>query len=316
MIYGGFQGYEPRTWRLWATGFGGSGSLDGDAGASNLNTNMGGVAVGLDYRINRTALVGIAGGYSHSTFSVDQLRTDGSADGAHLGVYGVKWLGSVYVEGDAEYTHFNNETHRFIDWVVDERAWGNFESNALSGHVETGWQRPIGVASNVTPFVGLQAANLWSDGFAERSRGSDGGPGILGLGFESNTVSSVVSSVGVQLDTWIPLAHGRMLRPFVRVAWLHEFSPDRGVDAFLLQSPAAAFSPDGASAGQDAAKVDVGARLDLNERVGLYGSFEGVFADRGQSAAGFGGVDRQFGSGSGSGQLQNYGGRIGMKVRW
>ena len=80
----------------------------------------------------------------------------------------MKWFGSVYLEGDAEYAHFDNDTNRFIDWVLDERAWGSFSSEALSGHVEAGWQRSFG-ASNVTPFVGLQGANLWSDGFTERS---------------------------------------------------------------------------------------------------------------------------------------------------
>ena len=52
-----------RTWRVWATGFGGSSSLDGDGGTSNLDTQTGGVAAGLDYRLDPTALVGIAGGY-------------------------------------------------------------------------------------------------------------------------------------------------------------------------------------------------------------------------------------------------------------
>jgi uncharacterized protein with beta-barrel porin domain len=67
-----------------------------------------------------------------------------------VGLYGVKWFGSVYLEGDAEYAHFNNDTNRFIDWVLDERAWGSFCSEALSGHAEAGWQQCFG-ATNVTP---------------------------------------------------------------------------------------------------------------------------------------------------------------------
>ena len=312
IVRGGFDGYVPRTWRAWATGFGGSSSLDGDGGTSNLDTQTGGVAAGLDYRIDPTTLVGIAGGYSDSRFSVDQLRTSGTVQGAHVGLYGVKWFGSVYLEGDAEYAHFDNDTNRFIDWVLDERAWGSFSSEALSGHAEAGWQQSFG-ATNVTPFVGLQAANLWSDGFTERSRGTDGGNGVLGLTFESSSVSSLVSSLGVQLDTRVALSYGRTLVPFVRVAWLHEFDPERGFESFLTQSPAAAFSGRGASAVKDAAKVDAGLRLDLTDRIGVYGFFEGEFAGRGQSTAGFGGLD---GQSAGPASASAYGGRVGMKVKW
>ncbi len=247
---------------------------------------------------------------------MDRLRTSGTVDGSHVGLYGVKWLGSVYLEGDIEYAHFDNETNRFIDWVLDERAWGSFSSDEINGHVEAGWQQTYG-ATNVTPFAGLRAGNLWSDAFSERTQGSTGGPGILGLTYESTSVSSLVSSLGVQFDTSIRLARGSILTPFVRVAWLHEFDTDRGVDSFLTQSPAAAFAPDGASALSDAAKVDAGARLDLTETIGVYGFFQGEFAGRGQSLAGFGGLDGQSaGSASASASGQSYGGRVGMRVRW
>ena len=59
--------------------------------------------------------------------------------------------------------------------------------------------------------------------------------------------------------------------------------------------------------------MDAGARLDLSERIALFGFFEGQFGDRGQSYAGVGGGDVVF---AGSGQCQNYSGRVGIKVRW
>jgi hypothetical protein len=59
--------------------------------------------------------------------------------------------------------------------------------------------------------------------------------------------------------------------------------------------------------------VDAGVRLDLSERIALFGFFEGQFGDRGQSYVGVGGGDVAF---AGSGQGQNYSGRVGIKVRW
>ena len=99
----------------------------------------------------------------------------------------------------------------------------------------------------------------------------------------------------------------------MRVAWLHEFDPDRSVDASLILSPVAAFTIDGASAAENAARVDAGLKLDVSERIAVFGYFEGEFSDRGQAYAGLGGGEGVF---AGSGLGQAYTGRVGMKVAW
>jgi outer membrane autotransporter protein len=283
--------YQPRTWRAWAAGFGGRGELDGDAnvGSADLNSHTLGFAVGIDAQIDRTVLVGIAAGYSNSGFSVDERATSGTVEGFHAGLYGVKRLGALYVEADAEYVRFYNTTDRFIDWVVDEQAQGQFDSDAFSAHVESGWRRAYG-EHRVTPFVGLRVAHLRSDEFTEASHDGSGGPGILGLTFDPNSVTSVASSLGVQFDTRITLYNGQVLTPFARVAWVHEFNPDRGVDSFLTLSPEAVFTAEGAAAASDAAKIYAGLKLDLAENIGLFGYFDGELSDRSQSYAGTGAI--------------------------
>lgn len=280
--------YQPRTWRMWTTGFGGTTSLDGDdeTGSADLRSRTGGFAVGLDYQIDRTALVGIAGGYTHSTFSVDQRMTSGTLEGGHVGLYGVKRFGPAYLAATAEYAHFDNETDRVIDWVVDEQATGKFTSEEFSARLEAGWKRAFG-RHNVTPFAGLHVSHLRSKGFTEDSEGV-GRPGILGLTYDSHSVTSVTSSLGIQLDTRIALSNGQSLTPLARVAWLHEFNPDRSVDASLTASPAAKFSAEGAPAASDVAKVIAGLRLDVNERVGLFALFDGEFSGHSESYAGTG----------------------------
>ena len=304
--------YQPRMWRAWAAGLGRGASLEGDAGAANLDMETGGLAAGIDYRLNRSTLVGIAGGYTTSDLSVDELQTEGSIDGAHVGLYGVKWLRNVYLAGFAEYGHFSNHSDRQIDWILDERAQGKFSSDEYGGRVEAGWRQYYRNTA-VTPFVGFDAARLDSNGFTETSVASDGGPGILGLTFDSHSVDSLVSSLGIQFDSWIALRNDRVLRPFVRVAWRHEFETERTVDSFLTAAPGAAFTVAGASAPEDSARSDAGVHLDVTERIGLFAIFEGEFSDRGQSYAGLGGIDGEF---NGAGQGQAYGGRVGMKVAW
>jgi outer membrane autotransporter protein len=121
----------------------------------------------------------------------------------------------------------------------------------------------------VTPFAGVQGSRLWTDGFTENSVTLDGDPGIFGLKFGSHDVTSRLSSLGVQLDTRIALANGMMLSPFGRVAWLHEFDPERNIIATLISLPAASFSIDGASVASDAAKVIAGLKLDISARMAV-----------------------------------------------
>ncbi len=77
--------------RLWATGFGQQASLSGDTtvGSASLSSRASGFAAGMDYEATRNFLLGFAGGYTYSNFSVSDRATSGTVEGAHAGVYGV-----------------------------------------------------------------------------------------------------------------------------------------------------------------------------------------------------------------------------------
>ncbi|MDO9384093.1 MAG: ice-binding family protein [Hyphomicrobiaceae bacterium] len=279
----------PRTWRLWTTGFAGAAMYDGQAArdTADLDTRIAGFALGLDYQVDRSALVGVAGGYTNSHFSIDQRRTSGDVEGAHVGLYAVKTFGRAYVAASADYAHFSNDTDRSIDWVLDEQAQGDFDSEQVGARVEAGWRTSVR-GLGLTPFVGFQASHLQSEGFTEDSQRS-GGPGILGLTFRSHRETSLVSSLGLQLDSRVAMSAGRSLQPFARVAWLHEFDADREADAFLTSSPTASFTVEGASASSDLAKVNLGVNFQMTERAGLFAYAEGELSGQSQSYSGNGG---------------------------
>ena len=279
----------PRTWRLWTAGFAGTATYDGEVvrDTADLDTRVAGFALGLDYQIDATSLVGVAGGYTNSHFSVDQRRTSGDVEGAHVGLYAVKTFGRTYVAASADYAHFTNNTERSIDWVLDEQAQGDFDSEQVGARVEAGLKTSVR-GLGLTPFIGFQASHLQSDGFTEDSQRS-GGPGILGLTFRSHNETSLVSSLGLQLDSRISLSGSRSLQPFARIAWLHEFDPDREADAFLTSSPGASFTVEGASASSDLAKINLGLNFQMTEHSGLFAYAEGEVSGQSQSYSGNGG---------------------------
>ena len=62
--------YQPRNWRVWTGGFCGVQSFNGDAivGSADARTSAAGGAMGFDYQVDPTRLVGVAVGGSESHF--------------------------------------------------------------------------------------------------------------------------------------------------------------------------------------------------------------------------------------------------------
>jgi outer membrane autotransporter protein len=282
---------HPR-WRAWLTGFDTTTKLNGEAGigSATLSHNTGGLAGGLDYQFAPDLLAGFAMGGSSSNFSVRDRITSGYLEGAHFGGYGVKTWGSLYAAGALSFSTFRNSETRSIAGVgPTETATGSFGSNLLSGRLEMGWKQAWRWFA-VTPFAAVQPAQLWQNGFTETNAVPPGATDPLGLNFASRSVTSLPTFLGGQFDTRFLFRNGMALSPYARVSWVHEFKPDRAIDASFIALPAAAFSVDGPRAARDAARIDAGAKLGISSNAWLFASFDGEFSSRSQSYAGKGGA--------------------------
>jgi outer membrane autotransporter protein len=283
--------YQPRTWRVWTGGFGGVQSFNGDAsvGSADARTAAAGGAMGFDYQVDPTRLIGAAVGGSESHFSVPDRATSGDLLGGHVGAYGVATWGALYAAGILSYSRFDNEVRRTIAGVgPTETATGRFASDLFGARLEVGRSYALQWL-NVTPFAAVQTSTLWQRGFTETSTAA-GLPGILGLTYQSQTTTSLPTFLGVQLDTRLALANGTVWSPFLRAAWVHEFNPDRSIANSFVSVPGTLFAVDGARAWSDALKVNAGSRLALNQYASLFASFDGEFANSGHSYAGRGGI--------------------------
>ncbi|MGA7488588.1 MAG: autotransporter domain-containing protein [Xanthobacteraceae bacterium] len=282
---------RPR-WRAWLTGFDGSAKLTGEAGigSADLSYNTGGLAGGLDYQLAPDLLAGMAIGGSSSNFAVRDRITSGHLEGAHFGGYAVKTWGALYAAGALSFSTYRNDTTRNIVGIGPaETATGSFGSNLLSGRVEAGAKQVFGSFA-VTPFAAVQFAQLWQNGFTEANPVPAGAADPLGLSFGSLSASSLPTFLGAQLDTRYVFANGRVLSPYGRLSWVHEFHPTRAVNASFLALPGAAFIVDGPRAASDAMRIDTGAKLSIAPNAWLFASFDGEFSDRSQSYAGKGGA--------------------------
>ena len=159
--------YQPRSWRVWTGGFGGVQSFNGDAivGSADARTSAAGGAMGFDYQVDPTRLIGVAVGGSESHFSVPDRATSGNLLGGHVGAYGVATWGALYAAGVLSYSRFDNEVRRTIAGVgPTETATGRFASDLLGARLEVGRSYALPWL-NVTPFAAAQTSTIWQRGF-------------------------------------------------------------------------------------------------------------------------------------------------------
>ena len=282
---------QPR-WRAWLTGFDGTTKLDGEAGIGSaaLSLNTGGLAGGLDYQFAPDLLAGFAMGGSSSNFAVRDRITSGHLEGVHFGGYAVKTWGSLYAAGAASFSTFrNSETRSIVGIGPSETATGSFGSNLLSGRFEAGWKQAFSWFA-ITPFAAVQPAQLWQNGFTETNPVPVSAADPLGLSFGSRSITSLPTFLGAQFDTHFAVRNGMVLSPYARLSWVHEFKPDRAINASFIALPVAAFTVDGPRAARDAARIEAGGKLTISPNAWLFATFDGEFSDRSQSYAGKGGA--------------------------
>ena len=145
-----------------------------------------------------------------------------------------------------------------------------------------GWKQAFGYYT-LTPFVAIEPAALRAHAYTESSTIVGGGPGILGLTFAARTTTSLPSFLGMQIDTRTVFSNGSVLTPYARASWVHEFEPNRQVNAAFITIPAAAFTVDGARAASDAARIDTGVKYAFDPTRSLFANVSGEWSNVGHS---------------------------------
>ena len=285
--------YQPR-WHTWGSGYGGSQTLNGNftQTSANLSETISGGGGGIDYQPTPDTLWGFAAGASHAGFSVAARDTSGTVDGGLFGLYAASRNGPFYVFGDLAYANFTNRTNRMIATGIlpTENASARFGSNLAYGHIEAGYKQVAGALS-ITPFAAFDIAHLWQQTYAETSTTVLGTPGILGLSYASQQMTSMPGSLGAQLGYKAALPDDMTWSPYVRGAWLYDFAAtSRQITPSFEVAPFAPFLINGAAAARNSARLDAGMKLAMSPRAEIFADFTSDFSTAGRSYSGTGGV--------------------------
>ncbi|WP_271546631.1 autotransporter outer membrane beta-barrel domain-containing protein [Bradyrhizobium sp. CCBAU 45321] len=276
--------FEQR-WSVWAAGFGGAQQTDGSTvvGSNTTTSNLYGTAVGADYRISRDTLVGFALAGGGTNFTVANALGGGRSDLFQAGAFFRHIVGPAYITGALAYGWQDITTDRTVTVAGVDRLRAEFNANAYSGRLEGGY-RFVTQGVGLTPYATAQFTTFDLPAYAEQAVV---GGNLFALAYGAKSVTNTRTELGLRTDKSFAQADGIVtLRG--RLAWAHDFNPDRVIGATFQALPGASFVVNGAAMASDSALVTGSVEKKWLTGWSAAGTFEGEFSNVTRSYAGKG----------------------------
>jgi uncharacterized protein with beta-barrel porin domain len=284
--------FEQR-WSVWAAGFGGSQSTSGNAvlGSNNITSSVAGTAVGADYLLSPNTIAGYALAGGGTSFSVVN-GGNGRSDLFQMGAYVRHNQGPAYISAALAYGWQDITTNRTVTVAGFDQLRAQFDTNAWSGRLEGGYRfvAPWGGGIGITPYAAAQFVTFDLPAYAEQAIV---GTNNFALSYGAHDATDARTELGFRADKSYALADG-ILTLRGRVAWAHDYDPDRSIGATFQTLPGASFVVNGAAQAADSALTTASIEMKWRNHWSVAATFEGEFSNVTTSYAGKGVVRYQW----------------------
>ena len=271
----------PLGFNAWVTGNVSHLGLDNYNGFPNDPATPLGLLAGLDYRIDRTLIIGgvISTGTQRSSFStVGNFTQDEFAASLYVAYAG----GPLWADVVGTYGYLDYTVNRTVPiGITLQFNNGHTDANNWSLAMEGGYKFATGWLTH-GPVAGLAMQRVEVNDFIETGS-------FTSLGFGSQTRESMIGTLGYRATLELGV-----FRPFAQVAWNHELADtERAVRAWLTTIAAPSYTMPAVELGKDWGTASVGTTLKLGRGITALGA---ATAEFGQHDA------------------RTYGGQIGLNV--
>jgi uncharacterized protein with beta-barrel porin domain len=278
--------FEQR-WSVWGAGFGGSQTTDGNAtvGSNTATSSVYATTVGADYRISPFTLAGFALAGGGTNFSVANSGS-GHSDLFQAGAFIRHTMGPAYISAALAYGWQDITTNRTVTAAGTNQLRAQFDANAFSGRLEVGYRfvAPWVGGIGITPYAAAQFTTFDLPGYAEQAVV---GSTAFALAYGAKDTTDTRSELGIRTDKSFAMTDG-ILTLRGRVAWAHDYDPDRSIAATFQSLPGASFIVNGAAQASDSALVTASIEKKWLNGWSTAATFEGEFSDVTRSYAGRG----------------------------
>jgi uncharacterized protein YhjY with autotransporter beta-barrel domain len=278
-------------WSVWAAGFGGSETTDGNAvvGSNAATSRVFGTAVGADYRFSPFTTAGFALAGGGTNFSIANALGSGRSDLFQAGVHVRHVASPAYISAALAYGWQDVTTDRTVTVAGLDQLRAEFKANALSGRAEGGY-RFATPWMGITPYAAGQFTTFDLPAYTEQAIV---GTNAFALGYAAKSITDTRSELGLRTDKSFALANG-ILTLRGRFAWAHDFDPDRSIAATFQALRGASFVVNGAAQAKDSALTTASAEIKWINGWSAAATFEGEFSNVTRSYAGMGVVRYQW----------------------
>ena len=276
---------DPARWGVWASGYGGTSSVSGDAtvGSHDTTSSVYGTAVGAIYRPDPDTTLGFALGGAGFNFDVTQSLGSGSAQVFQTGLYGRHWFGNAYLAGAAAFGWQRVQTKRTVTIAGTDNLQANFDAYTWSARLEGGYRFAMPWL-DVTPYAALQPTSVHLPNYSESATS---GSNQFALSYQSQTVTNWRTELGVGLSRSFATSRGT-LSLNGRVAWAHDSNTSRAVTSSFQALPGTSFTVNGAQPAANSVLTSAGIKLRFASNWAVGARFDGEFSGTTASYAGTG----------------------------
>jgi uncharacterized protein with beta-barrel porin domain len=280
------QTYDPH-WSVWAAGYGGSQTTDGNAalGSNNTTSSIYGTAVGADYIFSPRTIAGFALAGGGTNFSVAGSGS-GHSDLFQAGAFIRHTVGPAYISAALAYGWQDITTNRTVTVAGSDLLRAQFDANAFSGRLEGGYRfvAPWVGGIGITPYAAAQFTTFDLPAYAEQAIV---GSNAFALAYGAKDVTDTRSELGLRTDKSWAMPDG-ILTLRGRLAWAHDYDPNRSIASTFQSLPGASFVVNGAAQASDSALVTASVEKKWLNGWSAAATFEGEFSDVTRSYAGKG----------------------------
>jgi uncharacterized protein with beta-barrel porin domain len=281
-------------WSVWAAGFGGSQTTDGNAavGSNGATSRIAGTAVGADYIFSPNTIAGFALAGGGTSFSLANNAGSGRSDLFQAGAFVRHTVGSAYVSAALAYGWQDITTNRTVTLAGIDQLQAKLNANAFSGRLEGGYRfvSPWIGGIGITPYAAAQFTTFDLPAYAEQALV---GTNAFALAYGAKSVTDPRTELGIRSDKSFAMPDG-VLTLRGRLAWAHDYDTDRSIGATFQSLPGASFVVNGAAQASDKALTTAAAEMKWRNGVSVSAVFEGEFGSNVQSYSGKGVVRYQW----------------------
>jgi uncharacterized protein with beta-barrel porin domain len=185
-------------WNVWASGYGGSSAVSGDAasGTHSTTARIYGTAVGADYHLLPDTLVGFAIGGAGFNYGLDGGLGGGRADLFQAGTFVRHSIGAAYVSAALAYGWEDVTTDRTVTIAGTDTLHAEFNANTLAARGEAGYRFATGFGG-VAPYAAIQSTSFMLPNYTENGTS---GSTQFALSYASQTTTNVRTELGARAD--------------------------------------------------------------------------------------------------------------------